>query len=246
MNRNLPLKKNSPNERVLEPDIKTLVLNKLFSSGKLNSRPLIVNELTLNNFSRRVDLAVFENNCFSAFEIKSESDSLSRLEGQTKTYLEYFDKVIVVAASKHIQNVKNIVPENVGIWEIRDNKIIILKRGKIRRVKEPIKLIQTMKVDELAKLATKENLSLKTKNRKSLENALSKTPVKRLRSHVYTSLLSRFNTGLNQFYDAIYGRTISNNDLDILSRFKAQKKFQHAKKAKRKEQWAQFLERTEL
>jgi len=237
---------NNLTNKMLEPEIKAMVLNKLLATGKLESRPLVVNELTLNNFSRRVDLALFEKKTFTAFEIKSEADSLNRLEGQLKTYTQYFDKVIVVAASKHISQVLKTVPENVGIWEVRGSKIVVIKRGKIQRLTTAKRLIQMMKVVELSKLVTTEGLSLKNKNRKVFEKALLKIPVTRLKKHAFQSLYSRFETSLDQFYGAIQDRNIIPNDLDLLSRFKASSSHRNKKDANRKEKWAAFREHPDL
>lgn len=80
-------------------------------------------ELPVDNFSRRIDL-VMANGQLSGFEIKSERDSLIRLEGQLETYLKYFENITVVCATKHLENVIKMVDSKVGVWEF-DGKYLI-------------------------------------------------------------------------------------------------------------------------
>jgi len=74
-------------ERLLEPQIKALIINYLRSKNKLNQDTTVINEFTVDGYSRRVDLLVADKKHFIAFEVKSEADSLTRLEGQTQKYL---------------------------------------------------------------------------------------------------------------------------------------------------------------
>lgn len=80
-------------------------------------------ELPIARFSRRIDL-VMANGSLSGFEIKSEQDSLQRLAGQLETYVQYFENVTVVCASKHLDNVMKMVCNNVGVWEFDGCKLI--------------------------------------------------------------------------------------------------------------------------
>ena len=49
------------------------------------------------------------------YEVKSERDSLTRLERQIAAYATVFAKVYVIAAESHIHAVANTVPDFVGI-----------------------------------------------------------------------------------------------------------------------------------
>lgn len=80
-------------------------------------------ELPIANFSRRIDL-VMANGSLSGFEIKSELDTLNRLDGQLKTYTQYFENVTVVCATKHLKSVINITPSNVGILEFDGKQFV--------------------------------------------------------------------------------------------------------------------------
>ncbi len=59
-------------------------------------------------------MVISRNDELWAVEVKSEADSLSRLDGQVRAYLDCFDKVIVVSASKHVSHVLQMVPREVA------------------------------------------------------------------------------------------------------------------------------------
>ena len=62
----------------------------------------------------KADVAIL-NGTATVYEIKSERDSLTRLERQIAEYATVFAKVYVIAAEGHIRAVSNTVPDFVGI-----------------------------------------------------------------------------------------------------------------------------------
>lgn len=211
------------NKRLLETDIKAIVLNHLRANDLITDTTSIINEFTVGNFSRRVDLAVTNEKHLIAYEIKSEADSLYRLTGQTAKYLEYFDKVIIVAASKHIKNVIETVPKHVGVWEILDGKVVIKQRGKIVTIKNKTSLIELMKANELLKLSNKLRLSPVSKNRKSLEKELLKASVAALREASLRFVTGRFSNTSSLFLKKTEGRLVLSEDIDFLSPYRKER-----------------------
>lgn len=65
----------------------------------------------------KADVAIL-NGTATVYEIKSERDSLSRLERQVAAYATVFAKVYVIAAEGHVQAVAKAVPEFVGIMRL--------------------------------------------------------------------------------------------------------------------------------
>ncbi|HDU5925795.1 TPA: sce7726 family protein, partial [Klebsiella aerogenes] len=114
------MKINNPFEKKL----KRSVLEHLYKKGTLDEKTIVINELTIDSFSRRADLVVIKNGKMIAYEIKSDADSLNRLSGQMDKYLDYFDKVVVVTTSKHTPNILNSINEKIEVWEIADDKVI--------------------------------------------------------------------------------------------------------------------------
>lgn len=62
----------------------------------------------------KADVVVL-NGTSTAYEIKSERDSLTRLHGQVTSYGTVFAAVNVVTSSKHVQQVLRQVPSDVGV-----------------------------------------------------------------------------------------------------------------------------------
>lgn len=61
--------------KLLEPQIKVKVLNKLIADGHLCVGDLVINEFTLASYTRRVDLVFGDQSYLYAIEVKSESDT---------------------------------------------------------------------------------------------------------------------------------------------------------------------------
>ncbi|WP_244665100.1 sce7726 family protein [Candidatus Symbiopectobacterium sp. 'North America'] len=127
------------NFNTLEKEIKKTVLNYLLNKSELNKNVTVINELTIDSFSRRLDLAVLTNKKIMAYEIKSDADSLYRLSSQLEKYRQYFDKTIVVTTPKHLDNILNLVSDDIKVWEVIEQKITIKKEEKLRELR--VKLI---------------------------------------------------------------------------------------------------------
>jgi hypothetical protein len=75
----------------------------------------------------KVDLAIF-NGTSTAYEIKSERDSLSRLQAQLKAYREVFAKVYVIAGANHLAEIFASIPSDIGIMTLHDRYKITTHR----------------------------------------------------------------------------------------------------------------------
>jgi GTPase SAR1 family protein len=212
-------------ERQLEPQIKASILNHLNKRIPLESYAAIINEFTIGNFSRRVDLAIIDNNDLLAFEVKSEADSLQRLEGQTQKYLKYFDKVIVVAAAKYIPKILNLVPNNVAVWEINNNSIITVRqRGKKIKVTDKDDILELMKVNELRKLSKLLKMKAKTQGRKDVTASLLTVATAKLRNATINSIKQRYSLTTALFLQAIKNKSVTPSDIQNLSANKHERK----------------------
>jgi hypothetical protein len=64
--------------------------------------------------SCKADLVIL-NGTATAYEIKSERDSLTRLVNQVTNYKKMFSEVNVIASAKHVNGILESVPEDVGV-----------------------------------------------------------------------------------------------------------------------------------
>ncbi|HCD7316974.1 TPA: MmcB family DNA repair protein, partial [Enterobacter chengduensis] len=142
------------NFNIFEKEIKKTVLNYLLNKSEFNKDVTVINELTIDSFSRRVDLAVLTDKKIIAYEIKSDADTLYRLSGQLEKYRQYFDKTIVVTTPKHLNNILKLVSDDIEVWEVTDQKVIIKKRGKTSRVKSKANYLDLLRVQDMRKLAS--------------------------------------------------------------------------------------------
>lgn len=91
-----------------------LVLKRLLGRHNLRTATML-NEVRIG--SRKADMIML-NGTATAYEIKSDRDSLARLPEQIRAYREVFGSVIVVTNRNYLQRVQNMVPKDVGMIEL--------------------------------------------------------------------------------------------------------------------------------
>jgi len=205
-----------------EQCIKAAVIDHLLSTGALNDAVLI-NEMVYANWSRRADLAV-ANGHLHAFEIKSDFDSLRRLEGQIATYLERFDKLTVVVAPKYLSSVLEMAPQQVAIWcaleEDSGVRIKVVRTGRKERVENRDVLIDYLLRDELYRFLKIQAVQVRRSNpRLQLVNLARTRPLSKLRAYVLHALKERHKDSFNAFI-ALRKETTSPKDLIALRKIR--------------------------
>lgn len=185
-----------------ERSIKAAVIDRLLTTGALDDAVLI-NEMVYANWSRRADLAV-ANGHLHAFEIKSDLDSLRRLEGQIAIYLERFDKLTVVIAPKYLSSVLEMAPPQVAVWcaseEDSGVKIKVVRAGRMEKVKSRDVLIDYLLRDELYCFLSSHGVHVRqSDSRSQLVNLAIMQPIKKLRAYVLHALKGRYKESFNAF-----------------------------------------------
>lgn len=184
--------------RMLENDIKAMLIQHLRHKQVISSNSVLINEFNIDGFTNRVDLVIAEDNGLFAYEIKSEADSLQRLEKQIEKYSQFFDKVIVVAAAKHISNVLSIVSDDIGVWEVTQSGFKIVQRGRASKSQEREYLLRILNVKELKRLAANSGRIPDAIRRNFLEAVLSDVSYAQLRKAVIEALRERYyNSSMN-------------------------------------------------
>lgn len=107
-------------------DVRQALHSKVLKAHRNEPDTLVVDELGLCQGVSRVDVAVV-NGQIHGYEIKSEKDTLDRLPEQVRIYGGVLDKVTLVAAEKHVDRARGIVPPWWGITVAVQGK-----RGAIR------------------------------------------------------------------------------------------------------------------
>ncbi|EIO3983025.1 sce7726 family protein [Vibrio vulnificus] len=231
--------------KLLESDIKARLINHLHKKGRLNSDSVVISELTICDFSRRVDLVVADQNGLTAYEVKSASDNLNRLAGQIDDYLKHFDKVIVVADTKHIQSALQTTPNHVGVIEISSNNFIVRRRGLKTKVSNKLSLISFLTTSEISKLLP---VNIKAANRIILrDEALKNTSIKRLRAEAYNYLHRKFESTSHQLFEKLdSGNDITAQDIEELSIYIPERRLKEQKKAQKSQLWNDWADELSL
>jgi hypothetical protein len=206
-----------------EGDIKAAVIDKLFSAEALKDAVLI-NEMVVANWSRRADLVV-ANGKLHAFEIKSDLDSLRRLEGQLETYLHRFDKVTVVSTPKFVPLIKERTDLRVEIWCAAECEqgvgITVARRGIGSNVTNKRILCAYLLKVELVSLLSKQGHAASIEMpRNELEFLAEGLSIKCLRAFVLEALKRRYRATFDLFCK-VRNESTKPTDLINLSKLKS-------------------------
>jgi hypothetical protein len=95
-----------------DSDVRAAVRTYLGTQYASDSR--IVEEMGIWSGSARIDIAVI-NGELHGFELKSERDTLARLESQAELYSQVFDRLTLVAAKRHVDKAVSKIPRWWGV-----------------------------------------------------------------------------------------------------------------------------------
>jgi hypothetical protein len=180
---------------------------------------VLINELALDNFSRRADIVVVNGN-IEMFEIKSEVDNLSRLPGQIETFFRFCDKLHVVSAPCHIGEILSNTPEYIAVWELDYQKgVKVIRRGKKVPLNNKGDLLSMISVRELRQLLASKEIKNDARLRRHLDSvAVTKLSVKEIRHGVLQALKDRYAKTTERFFGLATMQGVSPDHIDILKR----------------------------
>ncbi len=204
-----------------EKEIKAVVLERLLTLGEIDLTTLVFSEMSLARKSRRVDLGYIRKNEMVAIEIKSEKDSLYRLEGQLEEYRKYFDRVVVAVAGKYVEGVLSTSPDDVAVWEVTSDGINVVRKGRLVKNISKMNYLELMTKREMSFLARRAGISpnlamyeLKMETSHKLTR-ISKMLVKEI---LMDGIYKRFNLPSNRFLSKVLSKgTVTASDVGLLS-----------------------------
>lgn len=95
-------------------DVRDAILSRLNAEHENDAGTRIVEEMGVWAGSVRVDVAVI-NGELSGYELKSDSDTLTRLPLQADIYSRVFDKMYLVVGERHAPKARRIIPRWWGV-----------------------------------------------------------------------------------------------------------------------------------
>lgn len=206
-----------------EAQLKVRLLNELRRSGRIGSSTTLTQELPLGNTGVRADLAYLAKS-FCGVEIKSDRDSLKRLERQLAIYRQYFDRTILVIGSKHWSPLQelDLDLDKVELW--------VASGLSLRREKQGV---TDRKIDVHVDL-----LNVKQ------QNILEKSLHKNASTLFQEAFRERFKLTSATFWEATKDQKIETSHLALLSRFDERRRLEAELKAKQEEErkaWEQAI-----
>ena len=208
-------------KNIHEKTVKALLIQHLLEN---NNKGIIINEFSVNFFERRLDIALITN-YIDFFEIKTEADTLKRLKGQSETFSKFCDKFHIICAPCHIEKVLSETPNNVGVWELRENKTIKkIRRGKRNILTDKNRLIQMLHSNELKQILSSNGIEKTVPRRKYLQAEAYKIDTKILRKFLIEKLKERHAKANKQLINVLKSETLTYEHIDELSIYKRESK----------------------
>jgi hypothetical protein len=114
---------------------------------------ILVGEVEVRGHDRRMDLLLIGKR-LTAFEIKSDVDTLARLQDQAASYSRVADRAVLVVGPRHAARAGGLVPEWWALWHgSRDRtgnvRLREVRRGRTNPQVEGAALTELLLADEL-------------------------------------------------------------------------------------------------
>lgn len=183
-----------------DPIIRKNFHRKILRKYHADNNTLVIDELGLNHGESRADIAVV-NGLMIGYEIKSDNDSLYRLEEQIKSYNAIFDELNIIVGSRHFKNIQKYLPKWWGII-IADKgprhavKFDLYRKSSRNKNIKPISIARLLWRNEVIQLLKHKQISPKLLRQPRAflyETLASKITIDELRKSVREILKTRKN-----------------------------------------------------
>ncbi len=102
-------------------EIRSTLHRKKLRRSHRSAKILVIDELGLAHGKGRVDVAVLDG-WLHGYEIKSSKDTTRRLNNQIDLYIKCLEKVTIVSAESHLDDVMELCPDYFGVIEAKKGK----------------------------------------------------------------------------------------------------------------------------
>lgn len=122
-----------------ESDVRAALLERLTAKSPADEHTRYVHELDLCQAEARIDLAAV-NGRLTGWEIKTAADTLARLPQQEAVYSRVFDRVWLVADTRHIDAALGVVPGWWGVVRVSERSGVRLAQVRPSRLNPAVDL----------------------------------------------------------------------------------------------------------
>jgi hypothetical protein len=163
---------------------------------------------------------------FVAIEVKSNADTLRRLDRQLATYRTYFDDVIVVLAPRHRKRVADALLQGAYVWTVdRDGNLVAEPTPPVPSCTPSALLTDLLTKKELQRWAAKCGLP---------------TGDRHIRAAFASAFRGRFGATSATFWQHVGRRRVQPEDLHLLSRFREQREAVRELEERRAGRWSHW------
>jgi len=143
-----------------DADIRPILRARLMATHAHETDTVIIEELGVCRGQVRIDLAVV-NGLFHGFEIKSDRDSLRRLNGQVEFYGRVLDRATLVVGDRHLTEALDVIPRWWGVLRLHPRSngpwFKTVRRGRMNPGKDPRSLVELLWLNDAISLLEQRN-----------------------------------------------------------------------------------------
>lgn len=158
---------------------------------------IIGHEVMYGSSGRFADMVLLYKGDTYAIEIKSDSDSLYRINGQLHEYQRQFNYVIVVCGQKYCQQLCQRLPKGIGLFQVSNNTDVKELRKPTRRTRlDKEEMLFSIKSTYLSKQADFPTSNISTD---TIRSKFAKKRTSRVQEILYNYWVSRMLPGFRNF-----------------------------------------------
>lgn len=174
-----------------EYQIRQVVLAHIRELHRSDPSTVIVEEFGVRHGSGRADLAVF-NGRLEAYEIKSDRDTLARLDRQIRIFSSVFDTLTIVCGGRHTERLSALAPAWCGISSVQDRTFIIVRAPQPNPRQEAHHLIKLLHKHEVEAALTTKRVRVRAESRQRMyARLIGMVDIDELRAIVLSSIKQR-------------------------------------------------------
>lgn len=151
---------------------------------------VIATEVSFYQGYRKADLIALSNDAATAYEIKSDKDSLVRLSEQLDDYNSTFTFCYLVTTSKHLKNARKLTPQRVGIILVDDQDVRIIRSAKENKRLSKHSLVMALSATNIRALTKEKCEETDTYNRRIFAEKVVRLDI--LKQSFYETLFNKY------------------------------------------------------
>ncbi|MFC7050391.1 sce7726 family protein [Emcibacter nanhaiensis] len=158
---------------------------------------LIASEVPFYQGYRKADLIHLANNSITAFEIKSDRDSLTKLLDQVSDYNHTFSFCYLVTTKKHLATARKLISPKTGIMLVEDSSISVVRKSKENKRLCKHSLTLALPGQDISKLTKNSRVDKALHSQRRYVE--SETTLQTLKKYFYEALFDKYHKNYTNF-----------------------------------------------